>query len=385
MKKIVCLLIGTFFMGLALGQVPQKLRYEAIIRDADFKALDSVQMGIQLSVVSDTTQAATAVYTETHTHTTSSSGLAQLVIGTGSTTDTFSNINWAEGPYYLKTQIDPEGGSNYTISGTTELLSVPYAQMTSSASVADTAGRSGSLNFRVSLTGDSLIFGSGQFLIIPKLSQFNGPFPFPSGYVHCNPQNPTIVDTVVSLTKKVWMDRNLGASRVAQSLDDTLAYGDLYQWGRFADGHHCRESDTTSIVATTALPNQQNQWDGKLIGDLSDWLSTPNDDLWQGTDGLNNPCPNGFRLPTAAELQEERNSWTGGYNKNGAFASPLKLTATGARNHITGQPFLAGLFGYYWSSTVSGSDARVLAFGLAASVTQLARRAVLAVRCIKSE
>jgi hypothetical protein len=69
-----------------------------------------------------------SVYTETHSPTTNSSGLISLEIGGGmNTTGNFSSIDWSNGPYYLKREVDPVGGTNYTIIGTSQFLSVPYA------------------------------------------------------------------------------------------------------------------------------------------------------------------------------------------------------------------------------------------------------------------
>ncbi len=142
-----------------------------------------------------------------------------------------------------------------------------------------------------------------------------------------------------------WMDRNLGASRVATSASDPEAYGDLYQWGRFADGHEKRTS--------TSLTGQSNDVDPGhsffLIGH-DDWLSTPNEDLWQGS-GINNPCPAGFRLPTVTELMAERASWVSD-DAAGAFTSPTKLVMAGHRGYSSGNILNAGSTGWYWSSTI---------------------------------
>lgn len=93
---------------------------------------------------------------------------------------------------------------------------------------------------------------------------------------------------VVSPTGKVWMDRNLGASQVATAVDDDDAYGDLYQWGRGADGHEKRDSDTTPTRSDSDTPGH-----GDFITTSSepyDWRTGQNDDLWQGVSGTNNPC-----------------------------------------------------------------------------------------------
>lgn len=183
--------------------------------------------------------------------------------------------------------------------------------------------------------------------------------PYSSNYVHCN--SSTEVIEVISTDGKIWMDRNLGATQVATAFNDTNAYGDLFQWGRFADGHQCRESDTylannildeTGVpLANTPVPNAGNAWDGKFIDHESveiDWLSPKDDNLWQGVNGINNPCPTGFRLPTNPEWETERLSWD--MEANGAFGSTLKLPLAGYR---AGQDTTyEGSAGVYWSSTV---------------------------------
>jgi hypothetical protein len=175
-----------------------------------------------------------------------------------------------------------------------------------------------------------------------------------------NRDTETVVINVTSpATGKVWMDRNLGASRAATSSTDTQAYGDLYQWGRGADGHQKRNSPTTSTLSSTDQPGH-----GSFILVNSgnyDWRSPQNNNLWQGANGVNNPCPVGYRLPTEAEWEAERASWSSS-NAAGAFASPLKLPLAGFRNGSSGSLFSVGSYGLYWSSSVSGTNARYLNF-----------------------
>jgi len=173
---------------------------------------------------------------------------------------------------------------------------------------------------------------------------------YPQGTVHCIYIPTAVVDVTNPTTGKTWMDRNLGALQVATSSTDTYAYGDLYQWGRGADGHQCRNSSTTNNLSLTDQPghgdfilNSDN-----IYMNYTDWRSTPNDNLWKGVNGINNPCPSGYRLPTALELEAERASWNGNY-ASGAYASPLRFTLAGAR--------IGGFYsGNYWSSTVNGNN-----------------------------
>ena len=216
------------------------------------------------------------------------------------------------------------------------------------------------------------------------LKNLSPPSPsYPVNYVHCfeNGDTTDIVEVTNPLTGKTWMDRNLGASRAATAFNDTDSYGDLYQWGRFADGHQCRGSDTTSTLSSSTTVGNN-----LFIVNSSDpynWLSTPDDNLWQGVSGVNNPCPGGYRIPTETELNAERSTWPSN-NSADAFASPLKWTVSGYRHVSDGDPVFVGLIGYYWSSSFYGSDARGMSFNWSdASFFSIGRAQGRAVRCLK--
>ena len=192
------------------------------------------------------------------------------------------------------------------------------------------------------------------------------------------------------VTGRTWMDRNLGASRVAIGSTDAEAYGDLYQWGRAADGHQKRNSPTTTTQSSTDEPEHG---DFILFGNpfgVFDWRSPQNDDLWQGVNGTNNPCPEGFRIPTDEEWKQEIATWSS-KNAKGAFASPLKLPMGGTRVPVDGELIVVGTVGYYWSSSIcgsnthSGSDSRRLSIvhHSARATNPATRNHGSSVRCIK--
>jgi type II secretion system protein G len=156
---------------------------------------------------------------------------------------------------------------------------------------------------------------------------------------------------------KCWLDRNLGATQVATAYNDSNAYGDLFQWGRLDDGHQVRNSGTTATLSDSSNPGHSNFITAS--GSPYDWVSPQIDNLWQGVSGTNNPCPSGWRVPTETEWDAERASWSQ-QNYNGAFASPLKLTATGYRHRGAAIVLDADSGGYYWSSAVSSANARYL-------------------------
>jgi uncharacterized protein (TIGR02145 family) len=175
--------------------------------------------------------------------------------------------------------------------------------------------------------------------------------------------------TVTTATGRIWMDRNLGATRVALSSTDAQAYGDYYQWGRPADGHQTKyltnnnSSGFTNTKSSTSVP-PNDLWIVPTDGS-NDWLVTPNNTLWTGANPANNPCPAGFRIPTEAEWEAERVTWTSN-NAAGAFASPLKLTRPGMLTGFgsSGATYTAkDSFGQYQTQTAN-SNGGVKYFGI---------------------
>jgi hypothetical protein len=268
---------------------------------------------------------------------------AQSVASTGVTglTATLSAGNFANG----------SGTLTYTITGT--------------------PASSGTANFAVSIGGQSCTL---NFTVISQPQ-------YPANLVFCN--SPTaVIDVTNPATGKIWMDRNLGASQAATGSTDANAYGDLYQWGRRSDGHQCRNAATTNTLSSTDQPSHGNF----ILSNNSpyDWRSPQNGNLWQGANGVNNPCPSGYRLPTEAELDAERLSWS----QNGSFgalASPLKWPVAGGRDNSSGTLYDVGTAGRYWGSTIIGTFSRFLFFfGNNAYVDYNQRANGYSIRCIKN-
>ncbi len=297
MRKIATILAGILVTASVFAQSPDKMSYQAVIRDVNDKLITDQSIDIQISILQGT-ESGSVVYVETQTSSTNTNGLASLEIGSGTlVSGDFTTIDWADGPYFIKTEI-------------------------------------------------------------------NIPTP--------NVSNPT--------TGKTWMDRNLGASQVATSSTDAAAYGDYYQWGRGTDGHEKSTSSMTSTQSSSDIPGH-----GDFVVGNYDWRSPKNDDLWQGVNGVNNPCPSGYRLPTRVEWVDELKSWSSN-NAAGAFNSPLKLPLAGKRSGGGGSFDDEGFDGYYWSSKVNAAlKVRALYFFInnATIIAMDLRTNGYSVRCIK--
>jgi hypothetical protein len=172
----------------------------------------------------------------------------------------------------------------------------------------------------------------------------------------------TVVNPVVSPSGLTWMDRNLGAAIVARQTDDCFAYGNYYQWGRGSDGHEDLNNTTTTPGPVAAgsegsnfvtVPNDPAPFEDE------DWLMTRDDNRWNANNSSggnldpdvpaddvikntsNDPCPNGYRVPTRAEFEAELATWNiispnTQINRDSAMDSPLKLPTPGSRSFISG-------------------------------------------------
>jgi len=127
MRNIFTLTVALLLTINSWAQAPQKMSYQAVIRNSSNALITSSPVGMQISILQGSATGS-VVYSETQTPSTNANGLVSLELGNGTVvTGTFTAINWANGPYFIKTETDPIGGTAYTISGTSELLSVPYA------------------------------------------------------------------------------------------------------------------------------------------------------------------------------------------------------------------------------------------------------------------
>ena len=199
----------------------------------------------------------------------------------------------------------------------------------------------------------------------------------------------------VTYGTQTWMDRNLGARRVATAINDVLSYGNHYQWGRPADGHEItvwngatptsgrgfHDATALGALSATTTPGHPNF----ILPNAGtyDWLAAQADpDRWATAN--QGPCPAGYHVPTDTQwiTADTFGAWN---NNTDTYNSALKLPSAGERSRVDGLLFNQGTLGRYWSSTVSGTSARYLYFISTEAYTYDNGRAVgYPVRCLKN-
>jgi hypothetical protein len=178
MKKLILSIVAIATISLSsFGQAPEGFKYQAVVRDAGNVILNNQTVGIRLTIQQDFI-GGTTVYQETFAPTTNAYGLVNLEIGSGTVVSgDFTTIDWSLGTYYMQTAVDIFGGANYTVMGTNQLMSVPYALHANTAEnvtndqVNDAdADPANELNIGVVLNGTDLETTDASGTIITDLS-----------------------------------------------------------------------------------------------------------------------------------------------------------------------------------------------------------------------
>jgi uncharacterized protein (TIGR02145 family) len=339
MKKLF-----TFFASIILSinlfaQAPQKMSYQAVIRNASNNLVVSSPVKMKISILQGSATGA-AVYSELHNPTTNSNGLATIEIGSGtSPVGLIESINWSNGTYFLKTETDPTNGTAYSVVGTSQLLSVPYALHSNCVTS--------------SLLGDTLIIGCTKYVIpgvtIPGISAHT--------CGKANVHNPALA--YGSMTDQ---------------------QGNRYRTIKIGNQTWMAEDLRTSIYrnGTRILdPTGNTEWGSNTTGAFSRYsYECPNGKLynWYAVNNANQLCPLGWHVPTDEEWSTLATflggeSIAGGKMKStgsgeiGLWRTPnLAATNSSGWSGIpTGYRDPGGIFyqigfaGYWWSTTQSST------------------------------
>ncbi|MBR3945706.1 MAG: hypothetical protein IKJ56_01235 [Bacteroidales bacterium] len=312
-KNILMAVFCLILSAMSFAQVPQMMSYQAVVRGSDNNLVANQQISMRVSILQGNTEGE-AVYTETHLATTNANGLASIEIGNGTSNDDFTAISWANGPYFVKTETDINGGGNYEIVGVSQLLSVPYAMYAQSAG--NMPDLSGFLSEENQNLADVVALGNSanaqiKDLVDPTENQDAATKKYIDELIaQLQTQNENLETAIEHLNEVVrlgghdfvdlglpsgtlWATCNVGANR-PEEYGDYFAWGeitakDTYDWSTY---RYCNGSNTT---LTKYCYDANYGYNG-----FTDNLTTlqPSDDAATANWG------NGWRMPTSTEMQE---------------------------------------------------------------------------------
>ena len=349
------------------AQTPQLLSYQAVVRNTSNQLAVNQQCRIRIHLL-PTASSITSLYSEEHLSTTNANGLFSIEIGDGTVLNgNFSAIDWSTGSIFLQSEIDPTGGTNFTISSTQRLLSVPYAlyAANSGSSIPGPQGPSGPQgatgpagpqgvtgaqgpppNFSVSETGDTLFLGNGSFLIVPGISAANNTGGG-NGFVSDIEGN---LYPIVTIGTQTWMAENLrtafycneesiplisntnswaiattpGYSVYNSDLPSDTLWGKLYNWYAMADsrnicpcGWHVPSdiefTTLTDFLGTEAIAGGKMKTTGVI--ENGDGLWTIDNYLATNESGFS-AIPGGGRLSNGSYTGLYQSAWFGVSSEN---------------------------------------------------------------------
>ena len=323
MNKFLSLISAIFLVVNVWGQAPQSFSYQAVVRGSDNALVSNKKVGMRISLLKGS-ETGTAVYVETHTPTSNTNGLVSIAIGAGTkdaSSTAFASIDWSKGPYFVKIETDPAGGTSYTILSTSQLLSVPFALYAANSQpgpkgdkgeqglpgkdgevgtdgIQGPIGPKGDIGLKgekgeqgipglskdeqklsVSVTGDTLYLTNGNFVIIPGLSIANSKPS--SGYGSIITDVESNSYKTVYIGTQQWMAENL---KVSKYNDGTAIPNvtDITDWSKLTAG-------AWSYYNNDVTNNAK-------YGKLYNWYAVS-----KTSNGNKNVCPTGWHVPTDAE------------------------------------------------------------------------------------
>lgn len=289
MKKIFTISVVVLLTVSLFAQSPEKISYQAVIRNNSNALVTNTQVGMQISILQNSASG-TPVYVETQTPTTNDNGLVSIEIGTGTiVSGDFSAIDWANGSYFIKTETDPDGETNYTITGTSQLLSVPYALH---AKTAETV--TGNITETDPIYSSSIAAGITETDTTywnNKLDSYTETDPI---YISSVAAGITGTDTTYWNNKQNQLIAGTNISIVGNTI--STAGGDFYLG-----------QDTLDGIVFYIYLGSDNQQHGLIVS------KTASTAMWQSTPSTTNAT----------------RSWDGAYNTNLMINSPAKDWVTG--------------------------------------------------------
>jgi uncharacterized protein (TIGR02145 family) len=329
MRRICTIILSVIISYTSFSQSPQKLSYQAIVRNSGGTLLQSSNVGMRISILQGSATG-TAIYVETQTPATNANGLVTIEVGSGTViTGIFATIDWSSGTYYVKTETDPSGGTTYTITGTSQLLSVPYALY---ARTSGTSNDVQELKQQLTILEDNLIT-AGTY----KLSDIEG-----------NQYN------VVKIGTQVWMKENLKTGKYNDGISIPLVT-DGAAWSALITPGYCWYNNNAGANKAT-------------YGAMYNWYAADGK-----SNGGKNICPVGWHVPSdtdwttlttylggesvaGGKLKETGTLHWLGPNTGATNESGFTALAGGIR-YVSGLYDIIGIYGYWWSSSENSTTA----------------------------
>ena len=277
MNRIFTVLSAVLLSVSLWAQAPQQFSYQAVIRNSSNALVTSTAIGMKISLLQGSATG-NAVYEETHTPITNTNGLVSISIGGGTVVSgTFAAINWANGPYFVKTETDPAGNTNYSLTTTSQLLSVPFALHAKTAESivgGNSGGGSGSFSHYI---GEA--FGGGVIFHLWKDAQ---------GVEH-----GLVVATTDQSAAQVWSNiDNVEIGQTAQSSWDGLSNSNAI----------VTQSGHTSSAAKLCLD--------LVSGGQSDWYLPSNQELSMLWNNYFTVVKSLSQISGASQLASVSNYWS---------------------------------------------------------------------------
>ncbi|MBN1185060.1 MAG: fibrobacter succinogenes major paralogous domain-containing protein [Bacteroidales bacterium] len=413
MKRVYLLLMAVIYVICGFGQAPEKMSYQAVIRNNSNQLVASQNIGIKISIIQSSVEG-TVVYAETHSPNTNNNGLVSLEIGTGTVeSGEFSTIDWASGPYFIKTETDPsaDGGTSYSLTSTSELLSVPFALYakkagnTFSGNYDDLTNAPDFAGWDIDSTNDVTL---NDTQTIPGNKTFTGTITVPTPLDSADAANKAYVDAleskiseledlifeagmykekdadgneyrVIKIGSQYWFNENLKTTKYNNGKPISKVTGGG-TWGNTTTPAYCWYDNDSATYAGT-------------YGALYNWYMINTDSL----------CPSGWHVPTNDEWAVLINflggeSVAGGklketgldhwWSPNTGATDEWNFTALPAGYRAMNGVFMPpGQYGYWWTATqYNSTDAwyRATAYNNSTVINiHPSKKNGFSVRCIK--
>ncbi|MCF8428080.1 MAG: DUF1566 domain-containing protein [Bacteroidia bacterium] len=328
MKKALIIGFILLFVNGLFAQAPNKISYQAIIRNASNALVANQTVGMRISILQNS-PSGTSVYVETHSPTSNANGLVSIEIGGGLVVSgSFATINWSDGPYFVKTETDPSGGNSYSIIGIMQLLSVPYALHANTAE---------SLTEPIIETDPKFAASLAKGITSADTSKWNQKL---ETFFETDPQfSSSVAKGITSVDTSKWNQKLDAYFETDPQFSSSLAKGitsaDTSKWNQKLDTYLETDPQFSSSLANGITSADTSLWNHKL-------------DSFSELDPI-------FLSSVASSISiSDTLIWNNKQDKliagQGITISANTIQSTGGFSHYIGEPFGGGVIFHLWKT-----------------------------------